>query len=109
MITRAGPVDGQHRTWWIRAPARAASLTKATSTLYNRISARIRDGIALAEARNGACAACFMALRPQVMAQVRRADEVVTCDHCNRILYYVQPDKAASTTAASAQPNATAH
>jgi predicted nucleic acid-binding Zn-ribbon protein len=69
-------------------------LPKPMSTLYNRISARIRDGVAVAEARNGACTACYMALRPQVMANVRRGDEVITCDNCNRILYYA-PEKAA--------------
>src|SRR3989441_8229244 len=74
------------------------ALPKTMSALYNRISARIRDGIAMAEARNGACAACFMALRPQVMAQVRRGEEVVTCDNCNRILYFVPANNAASTS-----------
>jgi uncharacterized protein len=69
-------------------------LPKATSALYKRISARIRDGVALAEARNGACMACFMALRPQIMADVRRGNQIITCDNCNRILYYA-PDKAA--------------
>ena len=68
-------------------------LPKATSALYNRISARIRDGVAMAEARNGACTACYMALRPQIMSEVRRGDEVITCDNCNRILYYA-PQKA---------------
>jgi len=67
-----------------------ASLPQNVKSMYQRISARIRDGVALAEARNGSCSACFMALRPQVMAQVRRGDEIVTCDNCNRILY-VQP------------------
>jgi len=69
-------------------------LPKATSSLYKRISARIRDGVAMAEARNGACMACYMSLRPQVMADVRRGEEVITCDNCNRILYYA-PEKAA--------------
>lgn len=69
-------------------------LPKTTSALYNRISARIRDGVALAEARNGACMACYMALRPQVMADVRRGEEVITCDNCNRILYYATDKKA---------------
>lgn len=63
-------------------------LPKSTSAMYKRISARIRDGIALAEARNGACTACYMSLRPQVMADVRRGAEIITCDNCNRILYY---------------------
>ena len=73
-------------------------LPKSMSTLYKRISARIRDGVAVAEARNGACTACYMALRPQIMADVRRGDEVITCDNCNRILYY-NPDKAARPVA----------
>ncbi|HXD34548.1 MAG TPA: C4-type zinc ribbon domain-containing protein [Pyrinomonadaceae bacterium] len=72
-----------------------ADLPKTVSALYNRISARIRDGVAMAEARNGACSACFMALRPQIMAQVRRADDVITCDNCNRILFFVPKDAVA--------------
>ncbi len=77
-------------------------LPKPMSALYNRISLRIRDGIAMSDASNGACAACRMALRPQVMAQVRRGDEVIICDNCNRILYYV-PKDAASTTPSPAR------
>ena len=79
------------------------ALPKSMGALYVRISARIRDGVAVAEARNGACMACFMALRPQAMAQVRRGEEVVTCDNCNRILYYV-PSDPATTSSASVQP-----
>lgn len=78
------------------------SLPKNMSSLYMRISARIRDGVAVAEARNGACMACFMALRPQAMAQVRRGDEVVTCDNCNRILYHAAD--LTPTASAPAQP-----
>ena len=70
------------------------SLPKQLSGQYKRISARIRDGVAVAEARNGACKACFMTLRPQAMAQVRRGEEIVTCDNCNRILYWVPADSA---------------
>jgi uncharacterized protein len=81
-----------------------SSLPKSLSALYKRISARIRDGVAVAEARNGACAACFMALRPQVMAQVRRGEEVITCDNCSRILYYVAKDSVAAGSSVSTQP-----
>lgn len=69
-------------------------LPKATSAMYKRIASRIRDGVAMAEARNGACMACYMALRPQIMANVRRGDEVITCDNCNRILYYAPANTA---------------
>ena len=80
-----------------------AALPKSMGALYVRISARIRDGVAVAEARNGACMACFMALRPQAMAQVRRGDEVVTCDNCNRILYYAPSDSAPTGPLAAQQ------
>ena len=80
------------------------SLPKGLSGLYGRISARIRDGVAVAEARNNSCTACFMALRPQMMSEVRRGGEVITCDNCGRILYYAATEStpANSTTA---QPN----
>jgi predicted nucleic acid-binding Zn-ribbon protein len=71
-------------------------LPKATSALYKRIAARIRDGVAMAEARNGACTACHMSLRPQIMADVRRGAEIITCDNCNRILYYAPANAAES-------------
>jgi predicted nucleic acid-binding Zn-ribbon protein len=63
-------------------------LPKQMGVMYDRISKRIRDGVAMAEAKNGACTACRMALRPQIMADVRRGEEIITCDNCNRILYY---------------------
>jgi predicted nucleic acid-binding Zn-ribbon protein len=80
-----------------------AALPKVMGAQYVRIVARIRDGVAVAEARNGACMACFMALRPQAMAQVRRGEEIVTCDNCNRILYYAPSDSNPASSAA-AQP-----
>ncbi len=70
-------------------------LPKQMSALYDRVKARVRGSVAVAEARNGSCTACHMTLRPQIMAQVRRGDEVITCDNCSRILYYV-PAAAAS-------------
>jgi hypothetical protein len=68
------------------------TLPKQLSATYKRLVTRIRDGVALAEARNGSCSACFMALRPQVMAEVRRGEEIIICENCNRILYYIPAD-----------------
>jgi predicted nucleic acid-binding Zn-ribbon protein len=66
---------------------------------YQRIVSRIRDGVAVAEARNGSCSACFIALRPQVMAQIRRGEEIIICDNCNRILYYRQAAQGTTVSA----------
>jgi predicted nucleic acid-binding Zn-ribbon protein len=81
-----------------------ASLPKAISAQYSRIGARIRDGVAVAEARNRSCSACFMSLRPQMMAEIRRGDDIITCDNCGRILY-VAPAEPVKADAAKTQPN----
>ncbi|HKV34404.1 MAG TPA: C4-type zinc ribbon domain-containing protein [Pyrinomonadaceae bacterium] len=81
-----------------------ANLPKPMSAMYSRISARIRDGVAVAEARNRSCSACFMALRPQVMSEIRRGEEIITCDNCGRILYYV-PAESVQTDSVAKQPN----
>jgi len=81
-----------------------ANLPKQMSGLYARIKARIRDGVAVAEARNRSCTACFMSLRPQVMAEIRRGEEVITCDNCGRILFFV-PTESIQADAAAPQPN----
>ena len=80
------------------------SLPKPISTMYSRISARIRDGIAVAEARNRSCTACFMSLRPQVMAEIRRGEDIITCDNCGRILFYA-PSESVQSDAVAPQPN----
>ncbi|HEY0546985.1 MAG TPA: C4-type zinc ribbon domain-containing protein [Pyrinomonadaceae bacterium] len=82
-----------------------SALPKQMSAMYNRISTRIRDGIAVAEARNGSCTACFMPVRPQMMAEVRRGNEVITCENCNRILYYEPTEKTQEPK--TTRPNAT--
>ena len=81
-----------------------ANLPKALSNSYSRIKARIRDGVAVAEARNRSCTACFMSLRPQVMSEIRRGEDIITCDNCGRILYYIPAESVKSDTPAP-QPN----
>ena len=81
-----------------------ANLPKPMSALYSRIGSRIRDGVAVAEARNRSCTACFMSLRPQMMAEIRRGEEIITCDNCGRILYVV-PAESLKADAAAPQPN----
>jgi len=81
-----------------------ANLPKAMSTMYSRISARIRDGVAVAAARNRSCTACFMSLRPQVMAEIRRGEDIITCDNCGRILFYA-PSESVKTDSVATQPN----
>ena len=67
--------------------------------------ARKRNGVAVAEARDGICTICHVRLRPQVFNNVRRNDAIVQCDSCQRILYFVPaPTTPAGTPDSVSQP-----
>ena len=50
------------------------TLPSNLAAVYNRLSQRSRDGIAVAEVVNSSCSACFMALRPQMLVEVKRGE-----------------------------------
>ena len=56
--------------------------------VFDLVSKR-RNGVAVSEARDGICTICHVRLRPQVFNTVLRNEEIMQCDHCQRILYYV--------------------
>jgi predicted nucleic acid-binding Zn-ribbon protein len=67
------------------------------AAVYNRLAQRSRDGIAVAEVVNGSCSACNMSLRPQMNVEVKKGNEIITCENCSRILYIA--NKGAEATA----------
>lgn len=69
------------------------TLPKNLATTYDRMATRSRDGIAVAEVKNGACSACFMSLRPQMLVEIKTTDKMITCESCARILY-IENDKS---------------
>lgn len=75
------------------------TLPDRLAAVYDRLAQRGRDGIAVAEVVNGSCSACFMSLRPQMLLEVKRGDQIITCESCTRILY--MPSKEASEASAS--------
>ena len=66
-------------------------------SLFEQV-ARKRNGVAVAEARDGICTLCHVRLRPQVFNTILRNEDILQCDSCGRILYYV-PGPPASTGA----------
>ena len=54
--------------------------------------AKVRKGIAVTTAtRDGLCSVCHVRLRPQVFQRIRQNDQIIQCDSCQRILYYIPP------------------
>lgn len=74
-----------------------AQLPDRLAAVYDRLAQRSRDGIAVAEVVNSSCSACNMHLRPQVQLNVKKGDEIVTCENCSRILFI--PKREAEATA----------
>jgi predicted nucleic acid-binding Zn-ribbon protein len=66
----------------------AALIGRELLALFDRV-AHGRRGVAMAEARDGLCTVCHVRLRPQIFNQARRNTEIVQCDSCTRILYFV--------------------
>jgi predicted nucleic acid-binding Zn-ribbon protein len=77
-----------------------AALDPRVLDIFTLVAKR-RNGIAVAEARDGVCTLCHVRLRPQVFNTVRRNDEIVQCDSCQRILYF------ASTAVSAPSSNVT--
>lgn len=75
----------------VKAQARSQALRKGVDdsllATYDRILKS--RGFAVAEVRDHRCTACQFMLRPQVVSNVRAALEVVHCDSCGRMLYYL--------------------
>ena len=46
-----------------------------------------KRGTAMAAAVDGSCSLCHFALRPHLQQRVRRCEEIITCEHCHRILF----------------------
>lgn len=57
---------------------------------YQRI-ASVRNGVALAEAKDQSCQGCHVKLRPQLFTEIRTNREIITCENCSRFLYYAGP------------------
>jgi hypothetical protein len=86
--TEKQQADQQLRSLNQRRSQLASQLPKSLFANYDRMS-RLRRGQALAEISNeGICAACRMRVRPKVFSDVRKGDQLITCESCGRILYY---------------------
>ena len=82
-----------------------AELLAARAELVKTIESRLlatfemvakgRKGIGIARVVDGLCSACRVRLRPHLYNQLRAGDQIIQCESCVRILYWVAESKAA--------------
>jgi uncharacterized protein len=72
---------------------RAAIVGAVTPAMYQRYerARKARKGIGVAEAVDGRCTICNIGLRLQFYQDVKKGDSILSCENCQRILYYNPP------------------
>ncbi len=69
---------------------------------YDRIRKKTK-GTAIADATEGRCDACMIALRPQFLQDLRKGDEIMFCECCGRILTFNPVIDVSGDVAATSQ------
>ena len=67
----------------------AKQAPEALLPLYERLM-KSKNGLAVAEMKDGKCEGCHMKLIPSTVASVQNAKEVTRCEDCGRILYVAE-------------------
>ena len=105
LAVRQKEIDAEKKDLAQELTSVEASLTRATDAraaivkdleprliaLFEQV-ARVRKGVAISCAtRDGLCSLCHVRLRPSVFQQVRANAEIIQCESCQRVLYWVPP------------------
>jgi predicted nucleic acid-binding Zn-ribbon protein len=75
-----------------------ARLEPAARTRYEKLRS-LRGGRAIAAVVNGACGGCHSGLPPHALQELRRAEKLLVCDGCGRLLLLPPPTPPAGPAA----------
>jgi uncharacterized protein len=64
-----------------------SGISRPTLSTYERVK-KGRGGRVVVNVRKRACSACFKALTPKKVQEIKRSDQIVTCDNCGCLLYW---------------------
>ena len=64
-----------------------ASLEKRVHHRYSMLKSSLKL-VVVATVQGETCQGCQLQIPPQLVASVKRADDLLTCPYCHRILYY---------------------
>lgn len=63
------------------------SIPRQLFSVYDRVR-RGKGGSAVISVKKRACGACYKALTPKKVQEIRKADKILTCDNCGRLLFW---------------------
>lgn len=70
-----------------------SNISRQLITVYDRVR-RGKGGSAVVAVKRRACGACYKALTPKKVQEIRKADKVLTCDNCGRLLFWNDSESA---------------
>lgn len=92
--------DAEVRTLDALRAEQRAGVEKRALAIYDQLL-KGRRGVAVARMEGEICLACHVRLRPHFTQSIRRNDEIVQCESCQRILYYEPPAQGGAAPVAS--------
>ncbi len=63
------------------------TIPRTVISVYERVR-KGRGGSAVVAVKKRACGACYKALTPKKIQDIRRAEQILTCDNCGRLLFW---------------------
>lgn len=83
--------DQKSATELQRERASVVSTMNATTVQKYERARKSRRGVGVAEVVDGRCTACNMVLRLQYFQDLKKDDQILSCESCQRLLYYNPP------------------
>jgi predicted nucleic acid-binding Zn-ribbon protein len=65
----------------------ASRISRESLATFERVG-KPRKGIAMSPLNGDLCSVCHVHVRPHIMQQVKRGEDVMQCENCHRILYF---------------------
>ena len=82
----------------------AALLDAPEYARYTKLRS-LRKGFAVAQVRDGACSGCRLQLPPQLVAEIKRGEQLLSCSYCHRILYWEEEKLSGESSEALSTPS----
>ncbi len=78
--SKIGIKEGERSNIAVRVP-------KRVMMVYERVR-KVRGGTVVVPVRKRACGACYKALSPHRIQELKRNDQIIVCDNCGRLLIW---------------------
>ena len=64
-----------------------STIPRSVMSVYERVR-KGKGGSVVVAVKKRACGACYKALTPKKIQDIRKAERILTCDNCGRLLYW---------------------